>query len=41
MPIRRAAAAAGDLQHVHLWAGTGWRDGPAGTTAAIMAALTQ
>ena len=31
-PIRRAAAAAGDLQHVHLWAGTGWqeaRPGPA------------
>lgn len=39
-PIRRAAAAAGDLQHVHLWAGTGWQDLPTGSAVAIIAHLT-
>lgn len=24
-PLRRAASAAGDAEHTHLWAGTGWR----------------
>jgi nitronate monooxygenase len=24
-PLRQAAAAAGDAEHLHLWAGTGWR----------------
>ncbi|MEA5155436.1 NAD(P)H-dependent flavin oxidoreductase [Raineyella sp.] len=36
-PIRRAAAAAGDPQHTHLWAGTGWRlaaEEPAGEVVA-------
>lgn len=39
-PIRAAAAADGDLQRVHLWAGRGWRafgDAPA---AEILASLT-
>lgn len=35
-PIRRAAAAAGDLQHVHLWAGTGWREARPGPAREIV-----
>ena len=39
-PLRRAAAAAGDPELVHLWAGTGWRRitaEPAGTIIRRMA----
>ena len=35
-PLRLAAAKAGDLQHVHLWAGTGWRDLRSGTASEII-----
>ncbi|MGO1769769.1 MAG: nitronate monooxygenase [Microbacterium sp.] len=31
--LRRAAAQAGDLDILHLWAGTGWRHAPAGSAA--------
>lgn len=40
-PLRAAAAAEGDLDHVHLWAGTGWRDArslPAGELVATLGA---
>ena len=39
-PLRKAAAAAGDAERLHLWAGTGYRsaaDGPAGTVLAGLA----
>ena len=38
-PLRAAAAAAGDIEWAHLWAGTGWRDIRPGTTAEIVATL--
>jgi nitronate monooxygenase len=37
--IRRAAAAAGDPERVHLWAGTGYRHAAAGPAAAILTEL--
>ncbi|MEL4357602.1 MULTISPECIES: nitronate monooxygenase [unclassified Luteococcus] len=38
--LRGAAGRAGDAQNLSLWAGTGWRSMPSGSTAAIMAGLT-
>jgi nitronate monooxygenase len=38
-PIRRAAAAAADPEHVNLWAGTGFRAARAGSAAEILVAL--
>jgi nitronate monooxygenase len=35
-PMRRAAAAAGDPERVHLWAGTGFRDAATGPIAAAL-----
>jgi nitronate monooxygenase len=35
-PLRRAAAAAGDPERVHLWAGTGYRHATAEPAAAIL-----
>ena len=40
-PIRRAAAAAGDPEHVNLWAGSGYRAATAAPTARILAALAR
>lgn len=37
--LRRAAAAAGDPQHLHLWAGTGWRHAPDEPAADVIARL--
>ncbi|WP_119696176.1 NAD(P)H-dependent flavin oxidoreductase [Microbacterium halotolerans] len=34
--LRRAAAAAGDTDRLHLWAGTGWRSARAGSAADIV-----
>ncbi|MFC5007914.1 nitronate monooxygenase [Dactylosporangium cerinum] len=39
-PLRRAAAAAGDADRVHLWAGTGHRHATTGPAAAVIAAVT-
>ncbi|MEU0562266.1 nitronate monooxygenase, partial [Dactylosporangium sp. NPDC006015] len=39
-PLRRAAAAAGDTDRVHLWAGTGHRQAATGSAAAVIATLT-
>lgn len=39
-PLRKAAAAAGDTDRVHLWAGTGHRHAATGPAAAVVAALT-
>ncbi|UWZ59994.1 nitronate monooxygenase [Dactylosporangium aurantiacum] len=39
-PLRRAAAAAGDTDRVHLWAGTGHRHARTGPAAAVIATLT-
>jgi nitronate monooxygenase len=39
-PLRRAAAAAGDTDRVHLWAGTGHRHAATGSAAAVVATLT-
>ncbi|MGI5185920.1 nitronate monooxygenase [Dactylosporangium sp. CA-152071] len=39
-PLRRAAAAAGDTDRVHLWAGTGHRQAATGPAAAVIATLT-
>ncbi|MFW0784629.1 nitronate monooxygenase [Gordonia sp. CPCC 206044] len=39
-PLRAAAAAAGDSDHINLWAGTAWRSVTTGPVAAIMARLT-
>ena len=39
-PLRRAAAAAGDAERLHLWSGTGYRgatEGPAGSVLARLA----
>lgn len=38
-PLRRAAAAAGDAERLHLWAGTGFREARPGPAAAILSAL--
>lgn len=38
-PLRRAAAAAGDAQHTHLWAGTGFSQASQLPTAELMARL--
>ncbi|MEV7694177.1 nitronate monooxygenase [Microbacterium sp. NPDC089189] len=37
--LRLAAAAAGDPDMVHLWAGTGWRHAPQGPAAAVLSWL--
>ncbi|WP_193103973.1 nitronate monooxygenase family protein [Brachybacterium sp. FME24] len=34
--LRRAAAKAGDLDRLHLWAGTGWRSAPEGPAGAVI-----
>ncbi|MFF5229045.1 nitronate monooxygenase [Dactylosporangium sp. NPDC000521] len=39
-PLRRAAAAAGDTDRVHLWAGTGHRHAATGPAAAVITTLT-
>ncbi len=39
-PLRKAAAAAGDTDRVHLWAGTGHRHAATGPAAAVIEALT-
>jgi nitronate monooxygenase len=38
-PMRKAAAAAGDPERVHLWAGTGFRHAHAGPAAEVIARL--
>ncbi|GLW11088.1 oxidoreductase [Microtetraspora sp. NBRC 13810] len=38
--LRAAAAAAGDADRLHLWAGTGHRHAPTGPASAVVAALT-
>ena len=38
-PLRKAAAAAGDLHRVHLWAGTGAARVRAGSAEQVLAAL--
>jgi NAD(P)H-dependent flavin oxidoreductase YrpB (nitropropane dioxygenase family) len=38
-PIRKAAAAAGDPEAVHLWAGTGYQDATTGEAADVLRAL--
>jgi nitronate monooxygenase len=38
-PIRKAAAAAGDLEAVHLWAGTGYQQAVAGDAADVLRTL--
>jgi NAD(P)H-dependent flavin oxidoreductase YrpB (nitropropane dioxygenase family) len=38
-PIRKAAAAAGDPESVHLWAGTGYRETVAGQAADVLRTL--
>jgi NAD(P)H-dependent flavin oxidoreductase YrpB (nitropropane dioxygenase family) len=38
-PLRRAAAAAGDPERLHLWAGTGFREARSEPAAAILTAL--
>jgi NAD(P)H-dependent flavin oxidoreductase YrpB (nitropropane dioxygenase family) len=40
-PLRKAAAAAGDPERLHLWAGTGYRQATAEPAAAILARLAQ
>ena len=40
-PLRRAAAAAGDAELVHLWAGSGHRQARPGPAAQILAGLTR
>lgn len=37
--MRQAAAAAGDPDGVHQWAGTGWRHAPTGPVAEVLAGL--
>ncbi|ASK64733.1 2-nitropropane dioxygenase [Brachybacterium avium] len=39
--LRRRAAAAGDPQRLHLWAGTGWRSAPAGPAGQVIARLAE
>ena len=38
-PMRKAAAAAGDPERLHLWAGTGYRNASTGPAAAILERL--
>jgi nitronate monooxygenase len=38
-PIRKAAAAAGDLEAVHLWAGTGYQQATTGEAADVLRML--
>ena len=38
-PIRAAATAAGDAEHLNLWAGTGWQKAHAGPVAAVVHGL--
>jgi nitronate monooxygenase len=38
-PIRKAAAAAGDPEAVHLWAGTGYRQAAASQAADVLRTL--
>jgi nitronate monooxygenase len=38
-PIRQAAAASGDPERLHLWAGTGWRHAEVRTAAGILTSL--
>lgn len=38
--LRQAAGRAGDVDALHLWAGTGWRNSPTGPVADIVAWLT-
>lgn len=38
-PLRKAAAAAGDSQYVHLWAGTGWRAMKSGRAGELTVSL--
>lgn len=38
-PMRQAAAATGDLDRLHLWAGEGWREARTAPVAEILAAL--
>ncbi|MDQ2781248.1 MAG: nitronate monooxygenase [Actinomycetota bacterium] len=40
-PIRQAAAAAGDANRLHLWAGTGYRSAPAGPAADVIESLAE
>jgi nitronate monooxygenase len=40
-PMRRAAAAKGEAELVHLWAGTGFRDAPAQPAGTILRALSE
>lgn len=39
--LRRAAGTAGDPQHLHLWAGTGWRSAPEGPAAEAIVRLAK
>ena len=38
-PLRAAAAAAGDLERLNLWAGTGWQRAQSGPVADVLAGL--
>jgi NAD(P)H-dependent flavin oxidoreductase YrpB (nitropropane dioxygenase family) len=38
-PLRRAAAAAGDAEHINLWAGTGYRNARSSRTSEVLADL--
>ena len=40
LPVRAAAAAAGDVESYHLWAGRGWREVTEETTERLMARLS-
>ncbi|MDN5822013.1 MAG: nitronate monooxygenase [Brachybacterium sp.] len=39
--LRRRAAAGGDPQHLHLWAGTGWRSAPEGPAGEVIMRLAE
>ncbi|HEX7351856.1 NAD(P)H-dependent flavin oxidoreductase [Brachybacterium sp.] len=39
--LRRAAGVAGNPQHLHLWAGTGWRSAPEGSAADVIVRLAK
>lgn len=38
-PLRKAASAAGDAQHTHLWAGVGWRSASAASATDVLVGL--
>ncbi|MGB4776840.1 NAD(P)H-dependent flavin oxidoreductase [Microbacterium sp.] len=40
-PLRQAAAAAGDPDRLHLWAGTGWQAAPTGPATDVIRHLTE